>query len=319
MKFTIIIPVYKVEKYIEKCLISCLNQNIDTSDYEIIVVNDGSPDRSLEIVEHIAKEHNNITIISQTNQGLSAARNAGLELAKGDYVWFIDSDDWIEENCIYDIYELCIKHNLDVLSIDAKYHITSTFEHSNTVNIDIHSPIDGKAHLLSNNWVYPVWLNIVKREFLIKSDLFFMNGILHEDNEFIPRMYYLMDRHMSLNKTLYNVFHNSESITRSVNPKKAFDLLKVAHSQVDFMNNVVKEKEVRTVFCNCVGLAINSALDNTKMMNDFNKESFYLKLDENRYLFNYMKQSDKLKYKFEALLYFLSPNLFKRLYYIFSI
>ena len=105
MKLSIIIPMYNVEPYIEKCLLSCLNQNIPHADYEIIVVNDGSPDGSLGIARRIASTVDNMLIVSQENGGLSAARNKGLSYAKGEYVWFVDSDDWIEENCsFYSLY-----------------------------------------------------------------------------------------------------------------------------------------------------------------------------------------------------------------------
>ena len=103
MKISLIVPVYNVEKYIEKCLLSCLKQDIPQSDYEIIVVNDGSPDSSLAIAERIAAAATNIIIVSQKNGGLSAARNTGLKIAKGDYIWFIDSDDTIKENCLKSI------------------------------------------------------------------------------------------------------------------------------------------------------------------------------------------------------------------------
>ena len=98
MKISLIIPVYNVEQYLEKCLLSCLDQDLPQSDYEIIVVNDGSPDGSLAIAERIAATATNITVVSQENGGLSAARNTGLEIAKGKYVWFIDSDDTIKKN-----------------------------------------------------------------------------------------------------------------------------------------------------------------------------------------------------------------------------
>ena len=100
MLLSIIIPVYKVERYIKATLQSVFNQNIDTTSYEVIVINDGTPDDSMSIVTEFSKKHENLFIISQANQGLSCARNAGLKRAKGDYVWFVDSDDTIVDNAI---------------------------------------------------------------------------------------------------------------------------------------------------------------------------------------------------------------------------
>lgn len=99
MKLSIIIPVYNVANYVGKCLDSCLEQNVKMTDYEIIVVNDGSVDNSLEVV-NLYINRPNINVISQNNSGLSAARNAGMKIAKGEYIWFVDSDDWIESGIL---------------------------------------------------------------------------------------------------------------------------------------------------------------------------------------------------------------------------
>lgn len=105
MKLSIIIPIYGVEKYIEKCILSCVNQKglkIGT-DFEIICVNDGTKDKSAKIAKYIASKYEGITVIDQKNQGLSAARNTGLYAAKGEYIWYVDSDDYIKENCLRDL------------------------------------------------------------------------------------------------------------------------------------------------------------------------------------------------------------------------
>ena len=93
MKLSIIIPVYNVEKFITRCLHSCVSQNLSINEFEIVVVNDGTRDNSMKFVSQFAEEYSNISIINQENKGLSAARNRGLSVAKGDYVWFVDSDE----------------------------------------------------------------------------------------------------------------------------------------------------------------------------------------------------------------------------------
>lgn len=95
---TIIVPVYNTENYIETCLKSLISQNLDN--FEIICINDGSTDNSFDILNKYAKHYGNIKILSQQNQGVSIARNNGLKIAKGDYVMFVDSDDWIEKNSL---------------------------------------------------------------------------------------------------------------------------------------------------------------------------------------------------------------------------
>ena len=116
---SIIVPVYNVEAYIAECLNSLVNQNYQ--DYEIIVVDDGSPDGSMIIADDIAKKSDKIKIMHKENGGLSSARNFGLEHASGQYIWFVDSDDRIETDCLAQLVERMKKYDLDILSFNA-YH-----------------------------------------------------------------------------------------------------------------------------------------------------------------------------------------------------
>ena len=121
MRVSIVIPVYKVEKTIHRCVDSVLSQTY--TDYEIILVDDGSPDNSGEICEHYAALHDNVAVIHQENAGVSVARNAGLERARGEYVMFLDSDDYLAENCL----ETLIQSNADLV-IGSLYVITRAGE-----------------------------------------------------------------------------------------------------------------------------------------------------------------------------------------------
>mgnify|MGYP001006884620 CR=1 FL=1 len=97
---SLIAPAYNVEKYIEACVHSCENQDLPRDSYEIIIVNDGSTDSTYSTIERLSGVYENIRIVTQKNQGLSVARNNGFKLARGKYVWFIDSDDCISSNCL---------------------------------------------------------------------------------------------------------------------------------------------------------------------------------------------------------------------------
>lgn len=90
--FSIIIPVYNTEKYLRECIQSCINQDVDSNDYEIICINDGSKDQSLSILKEYELNYKNVTVIEQQNSGVSVARNKGISAASGDYIWFVDSD-----------------------------------------------------------------------------------------------------------------------------------------------------------------------------------------------------------------------------------
>lgn len=317
MKFSIIIPMFNVEEYIERCVLSCLSQNLSVSEYEIILINDGSPDDSLKIAENLAIKNSNITILSQENQGLSIARNNGLQKAKGEYVWFVDSDDWIKENCILELYTKCLQFDLDVLLFGANDCDGRNFVKRSLPLGNVDFTIDGKSYLLSNQIIFPVCFKVFRREFLVSNNLCFMEGIMHEDNEFIPRALYYANKILCLNEVYYNVYFNPKSITRSVNPKKSFDLLKVAQSHFEFLNKEIQEEALKLLFCNYIGLAINSGLDNTKLMDIKNKSIFYFELEKHKHLLYYMKKSNKVKYKLEAQLFLFSPILFKKIYSIF--
>lgn len=100
MFLSIVIPVYNAEKYIRQCLESCYDQDLPVDDYELICINDGSKDHSLQILNDFAERYPNLTVVDQKNSGVSAARNRGIELAKAEYIWFVDSDDTIKPNCL---------------------------------------------------------------------------------------------------------------------------------------------------------------------------------------------------------------------------
>lgn len=300
MKLSIIIPVYNVEQYIEKCLLSCINQDIPNSDYEIIVVNDGSPDGSLAIAERIAERVHNIRIISQTNGGLSAARNKGLSLAKGEYIWFIDSDDWIEENCLSRLLLLCkdidlvgISYNIVKNNIKTKY--TPQFARS------------GKELLLKGA-IDCAPFYIIRNDFLKSNNLLFLQGIYHEDAEFTPRMLYLADRIIFHKEPIYNYLQRESSITTTPNVKRAFDYIKVAQSLYVFKTQNVRKEEC-FVFDNKISLCLNNAL---AIISTKDKQEQYLWRKyclQNKELFNSLLKSSIWKYKIEGLLFATIPFL----------
>lgn len=115
---SIIVPVYKVEKYIRPCFESIFQQGLSDDIYEIIVVNDGTPDHSMEVVADLLEQHNNITIINQENQGLSVARNTTLACAIGEYILMLDSDDLLVDNSLPLILEKAINSKADIVMAD---------------------------------------------------------------------------------------------------------------------------------------------------------------------------------------------------------
>ena len=317
MLLSIIIPMYNVEQYIEQCLLSCLKQNVSTSDYEIIVINDGSPDGSLFIAERVASKASNIHIVSQPNGGLSAARNTGVKHAKGDYLWFVDSDDRIRENCLKSLVEQCELEHLDMLAVAAANVIDGRevrrFSYTNM------AVVSGGEVLDRGGMQHCVPFTIYRREFFLQHQLQFYPGIFHEDSEFSPRAYYYAKRVGFCNEIVYIVTINPNSITRSVNYKKSFDCLKVAISVHDFLVNVTKGKHA-TFYHNHIALMINNAMANLMIPSNneqYQKTSiknFSKELYCNRFLFKHCRKSTVLKYKIEGLLFTLFPQKCFRIY-----
>jgi glycosyltransferase involved in cell wall biosynthesis len=317
MLLSIIIPMYNVELYIEQCLLSCLRQDIPASDYEIIVVNDGSPDGSLAIAERVASTASNIHIVSQPNGGLSVARNTGVKHAKGDYLWFVDSDDRIREYCLRSLMEQCERDHLDMLAVATANVIDGRevrrFSYTNM------SVVSGGEVLDRGRMQHCVPFTIYRREFFLQHHLEFYPGIFHEDSEFSPRSYYYAKRVGFTNEVVYLVTINPNSITRSVNYRKSFDCLKVAISVHDFLLNAIKGEHA-TFYHNHISLMINNALSNfikhtdDKELQSKEMKRFCKELYNNRYLFSHLRKSSLLKYKIEGYLFTLFPNFTTYIY-----
>jgi glycosyltransferase involved in cell wall biosynthesis len=126
MKLSIVIPVYNSSNYLDDCLGSLLDQDLNKDKYEIICVNDGSTDNSLDILKLYAEKHQNIKVINQENKGHSTARNVGLKAAKGKYVWFVDSDDFIDGNSLSTIISYMEKNDIDFLTIGLRNVLNET-------------------------------------------------------------------------------------------------------------------------------------------------------------------------------------------------
>lgn len=299
MKLSIIIPVYNVEQYIEKCLRSCLEQDIPHTDYEIIIVNDGSLDGSLDIAKSIAATTTNITIISQKNGGLSAARNKGFSFAKGEYVWFVDSDDWIEKNCLGKLTELmdCV----DFIAIGFKKIWNDRQECYNTKKAE-----NGKS-FLSKGAQQPAPFYIMRREFLRENNLMFMQGVFHEDMEFTPRMVYLANRINTTNYCVYNYLQREKSIMTTPNPKRAFDLIKVTNSLYEFRNNRV-DNEDKYIFNNIISLGLNNAFNIISKSDKKTQIEWLNCLSINKHLIKVLVNSSKRKYRFQGLILGLIPT-----------
>lgn len=298
MELSIIIPVYNVEKYIRRCLDSIYNQNIPYESFEVIIVNDGTPDKSMEVVHEYLNLHKNMKIINQENQGLSIARNNGLAATEGKYVWFIDSDDWICEDSIKSLFGY----------LNKQYNLIATnlyYTYDNPVNNRFEREINKDLLLSSTDYIsnYSVGASqrfIIKRDLLVRFQLKFYPGILHEDAEFNLKLVYYAKQVYLLKSSLYFYYQgNANSIMASWKLKNSEDMYKVYRLLTVFW----KEKVVNDLKLTCRIYSFKVLLTSLDLKNDLEFKLFYTKI--------------KKEIKKEALYLLFSKNVTLKRRFIF--
>lgn len=250
MRLSIVIPVFNMEKWLLRCLDSLYKQGFPEEEFEVIVVNDGSTDNSLRLSTEFASHHQNLRIISRENRGLSAARNTGLENAGGHYVWFVDSDDFIEPNSIKHPLEYAEENQLDVMCF-----FFQLAHEDGTIQPYRYSPgrsgeiLSGPDFVGYTGFVMSPWAAMYRRDFLIENGLRFMEGILHEDEEFSPRAQFLARRIAHLPDVVYNYFQRSGSIMKSARSSlRVKSFLAISDSLNEFMLSRTEDGTPANVF-----------------------------------------------------------------------
>ncbi len=234
MKLSIIVPIYNVAPYLRKCVDSLLAQDI--SGYEIILVDDGSPDECPQICDQYAERYSNIKVIHQANAGLSAARNTGIAVAKGEYICFVDSDDYWEENVLGTLMEQVEREQLDVLRFDyqnvnEQYEVFLPFKDAKRDVDYSEDVVDGETFL--NKRLGPACyavMFVVRREIILKEQ--FTLGIYFEDTDWTPRMLISAHRVTSIPMIVYNYLWRQGSITLPTEPHKRE---KVLHDKMSLL------------------------------------------------------------------------------------
>lgn len=232
LRLSIIVPVYNVEPYIRTCMESIFKQQLDEDCFEVIIVNDGTQDRSMEVIEDIIARHTNITVINQENQGLSVARNNGIAAAKGEYILMPDSDDLLIENSLKPLLDKAIETKADLVVADfLKMNDEEIEGIKNNPPQTIESPVFIEKNgsqlfmedLMPNE--YYVWRTLFRRLFLIENGITFYPGITFQDVPFTQECYLKADMclqtHWKFN--IYRRGHYSASSPETFNMKKVHD------------------------------------------------------------------------------------------------
>ncbi|MBN2611609.1 MAG: glycosyltransferase family 2 protein [Bacteroidales bacterium] len=280
---SIIIPIYNVEPYVERCIRSLENQDINKKEYEIICVNDGSPDNSQSVVEKMQQEFDNIILINQENQGVSRARNNGIERASGKYILFIDPDDYIDADSLKSVLERADKYDAEVSFLGFTFINKDGSIRSRVFNAEYSSRVRKgiEAYYLSrgDGRTDPdrMWAVLFNREFMNRSNLRYLPDVpFLEDGEFIARILCLTERCIFDGRSFYqrtsrpgsathsNLFFSNRAIKgfllAAKNLRSFRDTYPLNEDQKEFLNQPV---------CKFVLLTLNCALQKPFFNNYF--------------------------------------------------
>lgn len=299
---------FKVEAFVITCLESCVKQDLSI-DYEIICVNDGSPDKSALLAREFANQYSNIKVIDRPNGGLSVARNTGLSLAKGEYVWFVDSDDWIVEDCIGLIVKRLQETQPDMLQIQYEDIYDDSTLNEVPRFFSLKGVCTGKEVMRKGGFPAPAPFTIYRRQFLINHNLSFYPGIYHEDSEFKPRATYFAERCASLDEVVYKYYRRaSGSITSQFKLKNGMDLILVMNNLLNFSSTQV-ERSYRCFFYDKIGLSMNSLLKGYLFLPDKDRCLLKCALRKQKNLFQAMCKSRSIKYRLEGAVFAVDIEL----------
>ena len=249
---SIIVPIYNVEGYIEKCLESLVNQTLQ--DIEIILVNDGSTDNSALIAKRFLENYpEKIVYLEKENGGLSDARNYGIPYAKGEYIAFLDSDDYVEKNMYEEMYNLAKKQNSDMVQCNFYWE----YPEKDKKKIADLKEYKGKKEMLEETRV-EAWNKLIRREILVENpEIRFPKGLRYEDMEFTYKLIPYIEKVDILNKPFIHYIQRQNSISNTQN-EKTKEIFEVLENVIEFykQNKLYEEYKdeieyiyVRTVFC----------------------------------------------------------------------
>ncbi len=225
---SIIIPVYNVEQYIHSCIESLLRQGLEEDSYEIILIDDDTPDGSIEAIADLRAQHSNIKVLHQENQGPSAARNLGIRQATGQYILYVDSDDLVMEQSLKVLLDIALKENADLVVAD---YIEKAEEDSSPIHIQREENPDVTmmtGHQLFMDELSPeecyIWRTLYKKDYLKEIRLEFIEGISFEDIPYLQECYLKAGRCARVKYPFYIYRKRHGTLSTTINEKIVYDL-----------------------------------------------------------------------------------------------
>lgn len=251
IRISYVVPAFNAEDYLSMCLDSLLSQSLDESEFEILVINDGSTDSTPLIAAAYAERFVSIKLITQVNKGLAETRNIGLMNASGRYIWFIDADDYVIDNCTIDLLNFAENNDLDMFLVAPAIKVTSDFK----VDFNKYFPskiLKGKLLLESGKVDVGAWAYLYKRSFIESNNLQFLSGYLFEDSEFTPRALFYAKRVGVLDFSVYHYIQHPNSIMGTFSPNRLQHYVKVAEAIEKFRKEHVGDVIVQRFFSSAI-------------------------------------------------------------------
>lgn len=253
IKLSFVVPIYNMEKYLEACIRSILLQNVEHS--EIILVDDGSTDTSVSLCDKYVKQYENIKGIHKANGGISSARNEGLLAAQGEYICFVDSDDFFKKEFANDFLEICEKEDLDIIrgwygiyEEDTKTYQKHLFPEISYSNKTLSGYDFLKKSVLEHaNEVVP-WLGFFKRDYLVKNKLFFPEGIAYEEDQLFFLEALICDKECRVYQSdieFYSYRKRQGSATKTPKFKQIEDILYVVEKEKELLDKYQLQKDIK--------------------------------------------------------------------------
>jgi len=265
LKLSIIVPVYKVEPYLRKCVDSLLFQDLSWDVYEIVLVDDGSPDRCPLICDEYAGKYQNVKVIHQNNGGLSRARNSGITVANGEYVQFVDSDDYLEPNVLKTLVNKMDESRLDVLrfnyqNVNEQSEIFEPNKAGKPFMDYQDKTCDGETFLTERlGFACYACQFIIRRSLL--EDCLFHPGIYFEDTEWTPRLLLKSIRVSSTELVVYNYLIRQGSITKSIAESQKRKVIEDKLQSIDFLRQTRNKARDKRWFDGMIALTVISIID----------------------------------------------------------
>lgn len=269
-KVSVIIPVYNTELYVKQSVETIIKQTID--DIEIIIINDGSTDNSLSILYELSAQDHRIKLFTYTNQGLSISRNIGMEKASGEFIYFMDSDDLLEQDTLEQCYQKCISEQLDFVFFDAEGfceedRLIRNYQYQR--NMQIEDKVWNGIELLkiqddTRNYRSSACLSFTRLDFLLKNNIQFYPHILHEDELYTALIYLKATRVNYIKRTFFKRRIRKDSITtRRFSMKNIQGYFTVAN---ELKNYKYPNSEIAKIINNHLSKMLNAAIWNASCL-----------------------------------------------------